>query len=302
MDLRQIRYFLAVVEAGTFSAAAVDLHMTQPPLSTSINQLEKSLGVRLLDRTPRGVVPTPAGEYLVRTGTDLLQRVAGMERRLKGMGRGTQGQVSIAAVPAYSWAHMAGLLTEFTSRAPDVDITLIEMPSRQIIEQVLQQQIDVGVVATSDAARLRDSYETRLHVAAVEPLPLVAVLPPRYQDAPDPIDLATLLNEVWIVPQTTPGLPGATRILEAVWEELGPPRDVRVVSTMQSAAPLVAAGLGVGLIPGTFGAVAPTSVVTRRILQPIPGLEAVMLWSATVEATPATKILLDVAGIGASTT
>lgn len=269
--------------------------MTQPPLSTAINQLEKQLGVRLLERTPRGVIPTAAGRYLIGAGTDLLQQVTHTERYLRALGRGTQGMLSIAAVPSYSWGHMARLLTEFTARAPRVEVTLTDLPSPQVIESVLQQQAQIGVVATSDIARFRDSYKHRLHVVGAAPLPLLAMLPPAYRQVPDPVDLAMLLQDVWIMPSPVAGLPGLPRILESLWDELGQPRDVRVVSTMQSAVPLIAAGLGVGLVPDTFSTIAPEAVVTRRVRQQVPPLEAAMLWSATADPTPAMTTFFDIA-------
>lgn len=279
MDVRQIRYFVAVASEGSFSKAAARLHMTQPPLSTNIAMLERSLGVELLERKPHGVVPTAAGEYLQRTGAQLLTRIDEIERHLTGLGAGLEGHLVIASVPTFTWEFMPPTLARFAQQCPNVDITLYDPPPQLAIDMVLGGDVDLAVVVTSNTHQLRNQYKGTLNVEAVEELPLVAVLPSTLSVDEFAVDLLDLRDQQWIVPMREPRFPGLPELLEQVWHSLqGIAPSVREVSTLQTALPLVAAGLGVGLVPRSVRHVGHPELVIREIVQDIPPMEAAVLW------------------------
>jgi DNA-binding transcriptional LysR family regulator len=278
MELRQLRYFLAVVASGSFSRAAVALHMTQPPLSIAISNLEKELGVQLLTRGRHGVRPTPAGEHLEKLGTKILADVDEMARLLRGVADGSRGRLSIAAEPIATVSVIPALLSRFTSEAPDVDIVLMESHPHEVLEHVANRRADVGLIPTAGVAKLRELHGERLEISRWGRMPLLAVLPPRYREHPDPIDLHDLTAEHWILPIRHPRLPGIQGIMEGVWDELGLPYpDYREVSTLQTAVPLISAGLGVTVMPPYVRQVAPPDIVVRAVLQPIPPLEGAIV-------------------------
>src|SRR4051812_50024237 len=103
MDLRNIRYFLAVADAGSITEAAKALHLSQPPLSTAMAKLESELGVPLLHRLPRGVTLTPAGRYLQAAGRRLIAEEQRLSATLRAMGEGLEGELRVGAEPMGLW-------------------------------------------------------------------------------------------------------------------------------------------------------------------------------------------------------
>src|SRR5947209_1687267 len=99
MEIRNVRYFMAVAEAGSITEAAKALHLSQPPLSTAMAKLEAELGVSLFDRLPRGIVLTPAGRYLQAAGRRLIAEEQRLSSTLRSMGRGLEGELRIGAEP-----------------------------------------------------------------------------------------------------------------------------------------------------------------------------------------------------------
>ncbi|MCI9888412.1 LysR family transcriptional regulator [Micrococcales bacterium 31B] len=296
MNLRQLAYFLAVADEGSFSRAAASLHMTQPPLSLAIAQLEKELGVKLLRRLPHGVAPTAAGEYLSTSGRALLHHAQRIESHLKALGQGLSGQLHIAAVPTFAWAHLPPLLKAFAEFAPDVSIDLSDPSPDRVIEQVGNGQVDVGFVATSDAAQLAQLVPAGVKVQRIVLMPLLAVLPPRFSDAPEVVDLETLMGESWILPNRHPGFPGLAEQVESVWAGRGlHPREVRYVSTLQTAVPLVAAGMGVSIMPASVAELSSGHIVTRDICPQVGVLEGSMVWSELGSQKPAALRFIEMA-------
>ncbi|GLB69073.1 LysR family transcriptional regulator [Arthrobacter mangrovi] len=295
MNLRQLEYFLAVVSEGSFSRAASALHMTQPPLSQSVIQLEKQLGVRLLDRHPQGVSATPAGELLAGQGRQLLRWSERIEEQVKMLGRGLAGRLQIASVPTFAWTHLPPLLKAYAAQAPAVDVELSDPEPAEVLRQVAGGQADVGFVATADPDSLADSHPD-LGLAAVKPMPLVLVLPPQLSALPDPVDLADLAEETWILPSKISGFPGLLELAEQLWRSAGTrPASIRNVSTLQTAVPLIAAGMGISLMPRSIADVAGSRVEVRDCLQQVDPLHAAMVWSRQLPPSPVLELFLEVA-------
>lgn len=296
MDLRQLRYFLAVASEGSFSRAAAGLHMTQPPLSLAIGQLEKELGVKLLHRHPHGVSCTEAGSFLAVQGAQLVQRTARIEQQLIDMGQGSAGQVLLAAVPSFSWSYLTPLLNAFALEAPGSVVELSDPSPHEALQQLLAGTVDVAIVATGDAGALQAAYENELSVVALQQMPLVAVLPPSYKDAPDPIDMVSLMDETWLVPQLYPRFPGLPELIEQAWLRLGRhPAQVRTVSTLQTAVPLISAGMGISVMPDSIASIAGGHIEVRQFIQPIAPLQGCLVSSLQHSPTPAVRRFLETA-------
>jgi len=296
MNLRQLEYFLAVVAEGSFSRAAAALHMTQPPLSQSVIQLEKQLGVRLLDRHPQGVSVTPAGELLADQGRQLLRWSERIEEQARMLGQGLAGRLHIASVPTFSWTHLPPLLKAYAEQAPAVAVELSDPEPAEVLRQVAGGQADVGFVATADPASLARSYP-ELELAVVKAMPLVLVLPPQLSALPEPVELADLADEAWILPTQIPGFPGLLELAEELWRRAGVrPASIRSVSTLQTAVPLIAAGMGISLMPRSITDIAGTRVEVRTCLQPVEPLHAVMVLSRQLPPSPVLELFLEVAG------
>lgn len=295
MDMRQLRYFLAVVTEGSVTKAAIALHMTQPPLSTAISQLEKDLGVELLVRSARGVRPTEAGSHLAAAAERLLHDLADVEQDLRNMSRGLAGKVTIAAVPTITWELLPEVMLRFLEKSPDVDVTITDPPPATVIEMVLRQEADVGIIATMSIDQLQESYRSQLHFRAVRTMPLLVALPPH--DAPEgpEVSLTSLHDRAWIVPRRSLRIRSLPEVFDAFWasRELPLPA-VRRVATLQTAIPLVASGLGVALVPESLRTMSHAPVALRTPAEALPPLEAALLWSADRPPSSATKALIDV--------
>lgn len=263
MELRHLRYFLAVAEEGQFTRAAERLAMQQPPLSQQIRLLEEEVGFDLFVRLPRGVVLTPAGEAFAQNAAvvlDTLQQGLSHARRIA---RGELGSISIGLTSSAGFHPLTThLIRAFGAEHPDIDIELAELNAAELIERLLARQIHV--------AFLRKPVETPADLAFTQLLdePMVVVLPLGHrlleakktskaakgkQPAVLPsIPLEALAEENFILVRR-PGAPGMYADILAACKSAGfLPQVSREVPRMLTGIHMVAAGLGVTLVPASM--------------------------------------------------
>lgn len=144
IDLKQLKYFLAVAEEKSFSRAAERLHISQPPLSQQIQKLESELGVRLFARTTRSFELTTAGKALMAEASDLMSRMRVTIETVRQIDRGEVGRLRIGIVGSAMWGPLPKLLEEFQRRFPRVTWTLHELGPNDQVEALRSKQIDVG--------------------------------------------------------------------------------------------------------------------------------------------------------------
>lgn len=268
-DLRHLQAFQAVVGAGSLTAGAEVLHVSQPAVSATIGKLERSVGIPLLTRTARGVEPTVAGRYLLDASTRILGAAEETAVALAGFGTGTRGALTVAAVPTLLPRHVPELLAAFTAQAPDVEVTLLALPPWQAIDLVQSGGADLALVLATSTPSLaqRGIGPLTVHVGPVVPLRLAV---PADGSAPgDTVTpVADLGRHTLLAPRRTPALPSLPEAVEEYLRSTGTaPAALRTVDTIQTILPLVAAGHGVGLVP----AVSPKgSGVALRRLDPEP--------------------------------
>jgi DNA-binding transcriptional LysR family regulator len=144
IDLKQLKYFLAVAEEKSFSRAAERLHISQPPLSQQIQKLESELGVRLFARTTRSFELTAAGKALMGEAADLLARMRVTIETVRQIDRGEVGRLRVGIVGSAMWGPIPKLLEEFHTGFPRVTWTLHELGPNDQIDALRNRQIDVG--------------------------------------------------------------------------------------------------------------------------------------------------------------
>nr|WP_203968018.1 transcriptional regulator CynR [Sphaerisporangium melleum] len=145
MELRHVRYLLAVAEHGSFTRAADDLHISQPTLSQQIKQLERALGVRLLDRTGRAVRLTDAGEAYLGHARRALRELAAAERAVHDVQDLSRGHLRLGVTPTFI-AYLVGPLTaRFHTGHPGVTLTVVETTQDRIESALLADDLDVGI-------------------------------------------------------------------------------------------------------------------------------------------------------------
>ncbi|MGF6472127.1 DNA-binding transcriptional LysR family regulator [Paraburkholderia youngii] len=170
MELRHLRHFVAVAETQHFGRAAARLGMAQPPLSQSIMRLEEQLGIKLLERTPRGVSLTPAGAALLAEAKPLIAQAELAERRVR-QAADELASLSVAFVPMCAVRIMPLAIQGLRKQWPGVDVRLIERGSALTVASVKNGSIDLGVVVTSaaDVSGLESVVIERLRVVAAVP-------------------------------------------------------------------------------------------------------------------------------------
>ncbi|MEW2502707.1 MULTISPECIES: transcriptional regulator CynR [unclassified Amycolatopsis] len=144
-ELRHLRYLLAVVECGSFTRAAEELHVSQPTLSQQIKQLERALGVQLLDRTGRAVRPTDAGEAYVRHVREALRDLASGERAVHDVQDLSRGHLRLATTPTFTTYLVGPLAAELRTRHPGVTLTIEERAQDEIEARLLADDLDAGI-------------------------------------------------------------------------------------------------------------------------------------------------------------
>ncbi|MDN3260413.1 transcriptional regulator CynR [Streptomyces sp. CSDS2] len=149
LELRHLRYLIAVAENGTFTRAAEELHISQPTLSQQIKQLERMLGAQLLDRTGRTVRLTDTGEAYIHHARRALRDLAAAERAVHDVRDLTRGHLRLAVTPTFT-AYLTGpLAAELHSRHPGITLTLREMAQDRIEAGLLADDIDLGIAFTA---------------------------------------------------------------------------------------------------------------------------------------------------------
>jgi LysR family hydrogen peroxide-inducible transcriptional activator len=174
MELHQLRYFVAVAQAGNFSRAAERCHVSQPSLSQQILKLERRLGQPLFNRLGRRAVLTDAGRMLLDRAMSILATVDDAERRLRAGDQVHTGRLAIGAIPTIAPYLLPPILQSFVKRCPRVELIVREDVTTHLVSAVVDGELDLAIVAlpVSD-----EHLET-------EPLfsePLLLTLPPRHE-------------------------------------------------------------------------------------------------------------------------
>ena len=151
MELANLVAFVAVAEQGGFSAAAEQLHLTQPAVSKRIAQLEASLDARLFDRLGRQVAPTEAGQLLLPRARQLLAEAEAARQALRGMGEGVGGALRFATSHHIGLHRLPPLLRRFAAKHPQVALDIRFMDSEQAWNEVLQGRIELALTTLGPA-------------------------------------------------------------------------------------------------------------------------------------------------------
>ncbi|VIO72392.1 HTH-type transcriptional regulator BenM [Bradyrhizobium ivorense] len=277
LSLRQLQQFLAVADSMSFRQAADRLNMAQPPLTAAIRQMEEQLGVRLLERTNRITGLTAAGQVLrdeARRTIAQAERTIALTRRA---GAGLTGSLRIGFVATAVRHIVPTLIANFRDTHPDVALELMEAPSARQVAALLDDRLDLGIVALP----LPTGAEREIATRTVLRSELVAALPERHALAREPtapLALAALAHEPWILFPANEGPGLHDRIVGACAAAGFAPEVAQRAVQMETIVGLVAAGLGVALVPALFKTTGWSSVVFRAIDgTPVP-YEVALAW------------------------
>jgi DNA-binding transcriptional LysR family regulator len=252
IDLKQLKYFLAVAEEKSFSRAAERLHISQPPLSQQIMKLEAELGVRLFARTTRSFELTQAGRALMIDAADLLGRMRMTIDTIRQIDRGEVGRLRVGIVGSAMWGPIPGLLERFQSDYPRVSWTIHELGPDDQWDALRARQIDVGFWREPkvDEDQLRNA-DLRQQLCFRESV-CVAVHQHHPLARQDSIELQDIADE----PLLTLHLDQSAEpryLIQCCVDAGFQPTIFQEVAEPQTMLAMVGAGLGVALIPETTG-------------------------------------------------
>ena len=148
LELRHLRYFITVAEELHFSKAAEKLFITQPALSRQIRQLEEHVGAELLARNKRNVRLTKTGEYLLDEARFVFNHLDFVQQNIRRQAAGQQGELRIGFVGSAMQMVIPGLMKRMNEQSPGVHMVLTELPNQQQIDQLQNDQLDIGFIRT----------------------------------------------------------------------------------------------------------------------------------------------------------
>ncbi|MBC9706291.1 MAG: LysR family transcriptional regulator [Enterococcus sp.] len=148
MEIRALQYFVAVVENGSITAAARELHMSQPPLSTQIKSLEKELGTVLFIRHPRNVEMTDAGKVLYERAKSMLAFAESTTKELENFGKGVEGTVRIGIPSSCDRMILSFVEESFHKKHPNIYFEITEANTYELLNKMDRKNIDLALVRT----------------------------------------------------------------------------------------------------------------------------------------------------------
>ncbi|SPU97332.1 LysR family transcriptional regulator [Burkholderia cenocepacia] len=155
MEIRHVRYFLAIADSGSFTRAASELGIAQPALSQALNRMEKELGVRLFDRSRRGATLTPAGLAMVDDLRLSVARLDAAAHRAGEIGAQRAGRLTIGFVSAALFDTLPRAIRALRESAPDVELVMREMSNAEQAIALERGEIDIGLLHTPVAVNGR---------------------------------------------------------------------------------------------------------------------------------------------------
>ena len=271
MDLRQIRYFIAVAEECSFTVAARRLNLSQPPLSQQIQALEAALGTQLLYRTSRKVELTQAGEALLARARAIQQQIKLAEDEVRAIGAGLVGSLDIGATGSILRGRLADLLAAYRKDAPAVKMTVHEQAPALQIAALLNRTTNISLnrsIPTEDALSSELAWSEEVVVAMPKAHPLAR----RKR-----IALGDLASEDHIVLQ--PESSQFARYIQKCCIDTGfLPRVSQQVVDAQSVPSLIAAGFGVALVPQSIARFTTDEIVFRPIRPSPPSADVFLVF------------------------
>lgn len=259
MELRHLRSFLAVAEGLNFTRAAEHLHLSQPALSAHIQQLEMELGVQLLDRNRRWVKLTPAGESFQRDAAAIHQMLLDAERRAQQVARGESGHLRIAFVASAAINLVPPIVLAFRRQYPAVTLDLLNLRSVDQIEQLEEGRLDAGFL------RLPMEHKT-LEIVPIHKEPFVLVMPAGHPLAQKPNFRVEDTEKEDFLAYARRWAPGFFDLWIGIFERSGfTPKIVQETGEMGTLLSLVAAGVGIAVVPSGLATKSSEAIAIRKL-------------------------------------
>ena len=275
LTLTGLRVVLEVARTGSFSATAERLGYTQSAVSRQVAVTEKALGTTLFERHARGTQPTPAGEALARHAGNVLSEIAAATQELAGMRDRLAGRLVVAGFPTAAAALLPRAIARLTALHPGLKVQLIEAPTPTQLAALRRGRIEVAIVATGEGLPEYSLEGLRLIALPSASGAGVAVAESHPFAARERIEPGELADQGWVVGPHTGDAPEF-----GAWPGLAEPRITFTARDWPTRLGLVAAGLGIALMPGIAAPTVPRGVRWIPIHDDTGGLRRAV-WAAT---------------------
>lgn len=264
MNLRLLRFFVAVAEERNFNRAAERLHIAQPPLSRAIAQLEAEVGSPLIDRSRRPLRLTPLGRLLHNQAVQMLARMEDMEAMVKAAVGSEKRRFTIGFVSSTIYARLPELIREFRKQAKDIELRLVESTTLDQIAALKEGRIDVGF------GRIRfDDHSVRRTVLRDEPLVVAVPMGHPLAENDGPISLSDIAKEPQILYPRSPRPSYADQVMSIFRDHSIEPKIAHEARELQIAIGLVAAEEGIAVVPESVHRARSYDVVYRALAEPV---------------------------------
>jgi LysR family hydrogen peroxide-inducible transcriptional activator len=296
MEIHQLEYLTAVAEEGSISKAARRVGVAQPSLSQQVKKLEDELGHRLLDRLPKGVVPTEAGRQLLEHARRVLAEIADARRRIGDTPGHVTGSLAVGAIPTMAPFLLPGAVRRFARRYPDVRLTVVEDVTDRLLGALERGEIDLAVLSSAHAP-------ATVHCDRIAREPLRLMLPANHplansektrgKQPPPAVPWRAVAGERMIVLQEMHCLAGqVSRFCDRTG--VRPPVFMRGAQ-LSTVAAMVAAGLGVSVVPEMMCRAAKwPGCAIRAIAGESPSRDICLAWSLLRYRTNAARAFEDI--------
>lgn len=262
MELRHLRYFVAVADERNFTRAAERLNIAQPPLSRQIQQLEEELGVALIEKGSRPVRLTEAGKFFHAHAQELLEQAANLKAMTQRVGK-IDRKFAIGFVASTLYGLLPEIVRRFRARYQTLDISFHELATIEQIQALKDGRIDVGF------GRLRtEDHAIRRILLREEPLIVALPVGHRLAGVDGPVSLSDVSQEALLVYPKQPRPSYADQVLAIFRDRMLLPQKVIEVRELQIAIGLVGAGQGVAIVPQSLQGMIRTDVVYKALDEP----------------------------------
>lgn len=286
LTLKQLRYFLAAAESGQISLAAMELNISQSAITTAIQGLEAQLGVRLLDRSPQGVVPTIEGARFLNHARNITAAVEDAERLPLGEGRRMTGRLRLGTTYTVAGYYMSRHYARFRRAYPDIAVEMVEWPRMAVEEGLATGGLDMAVMLVSNLTnRAGLEQETlmrsrrRLWLSTDHPL-LSA----------DRISLADVAAQPYVMLTVDEAKDTAGRY----WARAGlEPQVTFATSSVEAVRSMVASGMGVTILSDMVyrpWSLEGQRIELRSVMEEIPSMDVGLAWCKTRPLAPAAAV------------
>jgi len=264
MDLRRIRYFVVLAETLHFGRAAASLNITQPPLTQQIRVLEEELGARLFERSNRRVELTPAGNALLPEARALLAQAERTSTVAARAQRGEIGELRVGLLGSAAFTVVIPrLILTYRQRFPGVRLRIEELTTQEQLAALLEQRLDVAIVRSVLAPELPPTLRSKrlLQDSLVVALPATH----RLSEAATPMSISALEHEPFVMYPRESGTGVYDQIITLCRQAGFAPTVAQEAHAMATIIGLVAAGLGIAVVPEALRGIGANGVVYRPL-------------------------------------